>query len=60
MCQVSLVGYMVGGAFLSLAYFDLFYDIAALPILLEKLLLAKQRMPLPGAAVPLRTRERAR
>ena len=25
--QVSLVGYAVGGAFLSLAYFDLYYDI---------------------------------
>ncbi len=27
MCQVALVGYAVGGAFLSLAYFDLPYDI---------------------------------
>jgi putative inorganic carbon (hco3(-)) transporter len=27
MCQVSLVGYFVGGAFLSLAYFDLPYNI---------------------------------
>lgn len=27
MCQVSLVGYLVGGAFLSLAYFDLPYNI---------------------------------
>ncbi|MEP6557629.1 MAG: putative O-glycosylation ligase, exosortase A system-associated [Burkholderiales bacterium] len=27
MCQVSLIGYAVGGAFLSLAYFDLPYDI---------------------------------
>lgn len=27
MCQVSLVGYAVGGAFLSLAYFDLPYNI---------------------------------
>lgn len=27
MCQVSLVGYSVGGAFLSLAYFDLPYNI---------------------------------
>ena len=30
MCQVSLVGYLVGGAFLSLAYFDLPYNILAL------------------------------
>ena len=27
MCQVALVGYLVGGAFLSLAYFDLPYNI---------------------------------
>ena len=27
MCQVALIGYAVGGAFLSLAYFDLPYDI---------------------------------
>lgn len=27
MCQVSLVGYLVGGAFLALAYFDLPYNI---------------------------------
>ena len=27
MCQVALAGYAVGGAFLSLAYFDLPYDI---------------------------------
>jgi probable O-glycosylation ligase (exosortase A-associated) len=33
MCQVSLVGYLVGGAFLSLAYFDLPYDIVALVVL---------------------------
>ena len=33
MCQVSLVGYAVGGAFLSLAYFDLPYDIMVLIVL---------------------------
>ncbi len=30
MCQVSLIGYVVGGLFLGLAYFDLPYAIAAL------------------------------
>jgi putative inorganic carbon (HCO3(-)) transporter len=29
MCQVSLIGYVVGGAFLTLAYVDLMYDIVA-------------------------------
>ena len=33
MCQVALVGYAVGGAFLSLAYFDLPYDILIVVIL---------------------------
>jgi putative inorganic carbon (HCO3(-)) transporter len=37
MCQVSLAGYAVGGAFLSLAYFDLLYDIILIIVLLEKL-----------------------
>lgn len=30
MCQVSLIGYAVGGAFLSLAYFDLPYNIVVI------------------------------
>lgn len=33
MCQVALVGYLVGGAFLSLAYFDLPYVIMTLVVL---------------------------
>ena len=33
MCQVALVGYVVGGAFLSLAYFDLPYNIMAAVVL---------------------------
>ncbi len=33
MCQVSLVGYLVGGAFLSLTYFDLPYNIMMLVVL---------------------------
>jgi putative inorganic carbon (HCO3(-)) transporter len=41
MCQVSLVGYAVGGAFLSLAYFDLLYDILIIVVLLQKVLLIK-------------------
>jgi probable O-glycosylation ligase (exosortase A-associated) len=45
MCQVSLVGYMVGGAFLSLAYFDLLYDIVAIMLLLEKVLMRNPPTP---------------
>lgn len=33
MCQVSLIGYAVGGAFLSLAYFDLPYIVMAMTVL---------------------------
>jgi len=33
MCQVSLVGYLVGGAFLSLTYFDLPYNIMVMVVL---------------------------
>lgn len=33
MCQVSLIGYFVGGAFLSLAYFDLPYYVMAAVVL---------------------------
>ncbi|ABC23889.1 putative O-glycosylation ligase, exosortase A system-associated [Rhodospirillum rubrum] len=33
MSQVSLVGYAAGGAFLDLAFFDLFYFVALLPVM---------------------------
>lgn len=36
MCQVSLVGYAVGGAFLSLAYFDLPYNILVIAVLTRR------------------------
>lgn len=42
MCQVSIIGFAIGGAFLTLAYYDLYYDIVALLILLEKLLISKK------------------
>jgi putative inorganic carbon (hco3(-)) transporter len=37
MCQVSLVGYAVGGAFLNLTYFDLPYYIVVISIILQGL-----------------------
>jgi len=36
MCQVSLVGYLVGGAFLQLAYFDLPYDIMVILVVTQR------------------------
>lgn len=38
MCQVALVGYAVGGAFLSLAYFDLPYNILVMLVVANRLL----------------------
>jgi hypothetical protein len=37
MCQVSLIGFAVGGAFLSLAYFDLPYNILVIVVALSGL-----------------------
>ncbi len=37
LCQVALVGYWVGGAFLSLPYFDLPYDIVAALLVAKRL-----------------------
>jgi probable O-glycosylation ligase (exosortase A-associated) len=42
MCQVSLLGYCAGGAFLTLAYFDLLYDVIIIMVLLEKVLIPKK------------------
>ena len=42
MCQVSMFGFAVGGAFLSLAYFDLPYNILIIVVLTRKLV--EQRM----------------
>lgn len=54
MCQVSIIGYAVGGAFLSLAYYDLYYDLIVVLVLLEKLLLKSNRKasaaPIPASA----------
>ncbi|QAU35403.1 putative O-glycosylation ligase, exosortase A system-associated [Janthinobacterium sp. 17J80-10] len=41
MLQVSIIGYAVGGAFLSLAYYDLYYYFIALLVLLEKVFMMK-------------------
>jgi putative inorganic carbon (HCO3(-)) transporter len=41
MCQVALVGYGVGGAFLSLAYFDLPYNILICMVVTQRWLMAR-------------------
>jgi probable O-glycosylation ligase (exosortase A-associated) len=52
MAQVSIIGYAVSGAFLSLAYFDLYYDIIIVLVVLEKILMLKAKQPffVPGTA----------
>jgi putative inorganic carbon (HCO3(-)) transporter len=50
MVQVSLVGFAVGGAFLSLAYYDFFYFLVALLVLLQGL--ATRRAAAARAAPP--------
>ena len=50
MVQVALVGYFVGGAFLSLAYFDLPYDLVAMIIVAETIIGSKQAAPSPAGS----------
>ena len=50
MSQVALVGFAVGGAFLSLAYFDLPYNIMIILVVTSRWL--SQRNPAPPAAAP--------
>jgi len=66
MCQVALVGYAVGGAFLSLAYFDLPYNMMIMVVLTRVWIRsqvrehegadARQRSPLPPLAVAAEAR----
>jgi putative inorganic carbon (HCO3(-)) transporter len=50
MCQVSLVGFAVGGAFLSLAYFDLPYNILVMLIVAQRLARRAQEGVAKGTA----------
>jgi probable O-glycosylation ligase (exosortase A-associated) len=50
MLQVSLVGYAVGGAFLGLSYFDLYYHLIALTIIVHSIVLTGDKvLPEPMA-----------
>ena len=48
MAQVSIVGYAVGGAFLTLAYYDLIYFIVAILVVLERHLAPARAVQLSG------------
>jgi putative inorganic carbon (HCO3(-)) transporter len=52
MCQVCIIGYAVSGSFLSLAYFDLYYDIIIILVCLEKIVLPSKQ-PTPVRSAPL-------
>jgi len=47
MCQVSLVGFAIGGAFLSLAYFDFAYNIIALLVVANRWIAEKSGLNEP-------------
>jgi hypothetical protein len=52
MTQVSLIGYLIGGAFLSLAYLDLPYYLMAFVVLAEVLVRRASTGPVGLAASP--------
>ncbi|WP_426194733.1 putative O-glycosylation ligase, exosortase A system-associated [Massilia sp. DWR3-1-1] len=52
MCQVCIIGYAVSGTFLSLAYFDLYYDIIIILVCLEKIVIPKKSWPYKPAPTP--------
>lgn len=53
MCQVSMAGFLAGGAFLTLAYYDLLYDIVAVLLVLEKFLATYKEPDSVTDAVPI-------
>lgn len=57
MCQVSLVGYLVGGAFLSLGFLDLAYNLVLIAVCMSRLMRdhikATQPYPLYGFGSPM-------
>jgi putative inorganic carbon (hco3(-)) transporter len=52
MIQVSLAGYMSAGAFLGLAYFDYFYHLVAVVVVVHFLVTAEKSSALAGAPRP--------
>ena len=50
--QVSIVGYAVGGAFLGLSYFDLFYHIICMVLILDQLVTSEKETTAHTPAEP--------
>jgi len=60
MCQVSLIGFMMAGAFLSMPYYDLLYYIVAILVTLEKVLvIAPQSDNTPPLRLPFLSKRSA-
>jgi putative inorganic carbon (HCO3(-)) transporter len=57
MCQVSLVGFAVGGAFLSLAYFDFAYNVIVMIVVANRWMLERGSSSEPQAVVSLVPRD---
>lgn len=57
MLQVSMVGYAVGGAFLSVLYFDVFYYVVALMVLLREIVSGDSNATQGKASIQQRARE---
>ena len=52
MLEVSLLGFLVTGAFLSMSYFDLFFHLVAITVMLKVLVLQEAPAPVPVVARP--------
>jgi probable O-glycosylation ligase (exosortase A-associated) len=52
MAQASIVAYLANGAFLSMSYFDLFYALVAITVLLERLVYVQQPQGEPVRVAP--------
>ena len=52
MAQASICAYLANGAFLSMSYFDLFYALVAITVLLERLVYVQQPLGEPVRVAP--------
>ena len=59
MVQVCLVGYAVGGAFLGLAYFDLYYHLVAVLVILGAIVARTEQQELPAPEPTSKRQEEA-
>lgn len=51
MCQVSILGYAIGGAFISIAYFDFFYHLVAVIVICKVIVLKALDSPVESGTI---------